>query len=730
MEPRKPRARVSAQQIYRLLFEQSPDGILLADERGHYRKANARACEMLGYSREEILKLSHRDLEVREDSEKGSILLETPQTEVLLRHKDGRLIPVELSRRKLPGESLARFMRPIAGRNLLDGTPVRSVAVEELRESEEKYRGLVDNAKDGITIVQEGAVKFVNPELARMRGEPLENILGVNFLTFVHPDETAKLEDRYRRRIAGKPVPATYETKLLRNDGTAVDVEISAGVITYQGRPADQIVVRDITERKQSEMALRESESRFRELWGAVVEGIVIHDNGQVLEVNDAMCQMFKTTREQMIGKSLFDFAATEAHDRLRGLLASGLVEHVELPGVRADGTKLILEVFPKQILYHGKFVRMVAVRDITERKRAEDALSQSEERYRRLVDAVTDYIYSVVVEDGRAVDTSHGEGCVAVTGYSSEEHAADPYLWYRMVVQEDKSKVDEFSKKLLANQDVSAIEHRIIRKDCIVRWVRNTPVLHRSENGKLLSYDGMIQDITERKRAEEELQQSRNLLQTVLDTIPARVFWKDRDLTFLGCNQSFALDSGLSSPREIVGKNDYQMGWREQADLYRTDDRQVMESGEPKLDYEEPQTTPDGRHIWLRTSKVPLREADGAIRGVLGTYEDISERKQAEKVLKASEERMRAIVEGTPNLFFYTQDEQNNITYVSPTVVHITGYPVDVWLKSKDWFVTDAPMNQLARETTRAHLRGELTEGPTPIEMRHADGQNKYPAD
>lgn len=99
--------------------------------------------------------------------------------------------------------------------------------------------------------------------------------------------------------------------------------------------------------------------------------------------------------------------------------------------------------------------------------------------------------------------------------------------------------------------------------------------------------------DITERKRAEEALRQSRNLLQTVLDTIPTRVFWKDRDSRYLGCNRAFALDAGVGSPDEMVGQDDYQIGWREQADLYRNDDKQILESGNPKIDYEEPQTRP-----------------------------------------------------------------------------------------------------------------------------------------
>jgi len=155
--------------------------------------------------------------------------------------------------------------------------------------------------------------------------------------------------------------------------------------------------------------------------------------------------------------------------------------------------------------------------------------------------------------------------------------------------------------------------------------------------------------DIVERKLAEEalaknhrelqetaqRLEQSRNMLQLVMESIPVRVFWKDRDLRYLGCNTLFARDAGLSQPEQLLGQDDFAMGWREQAELYRADDRQVMESGRPKMNIVEPQTTPTGAKIWLKTSKVPLQMPDGEVFGILGVYEDITERKRTEEALE-----------------------------------------------------------------------------------------------
>jgi PAS domain S-box-containing protein len=130
-------------------------------------------------------------------------------------------------------------------------------------------------------------------------------------------------------------------------------------------------------------------------------------------------------------------------------------------------------------------------------------------------------------------------------------------------------------------------------------------------------------------RESEARLGDANRMLHAVLDATPVRFFWKDLDLRYLGCNTNFAKDAGFENPSQLLGRDDFAMGWLDQAKLYRADDWAVIKSGESKLNYEEPQTTPDGKTIWLRTSKIPLRTAEGEIFGVLGTYEDITDYKR-----------------------------------------------------------------------------------------------------
>jgi diguanylate cyclase (GGDEF)-like protein/PAS domain S-box-containing protein len=167
-----------------------------------------------------------------------------------------------------------------------------------------------------------------------------------------------------------------------------------------------------------------------------------------------------------------------------------------------------------------------------------------------------------------------------------------------------------------------------------------------------------------------EQLLLTQSLLRTVIDTVPLRVFWKDRESRYLGCNAAFAQDAGQLNSGALIGKDDYQLSWREQAELYQADDRSVMTARQGKLNYEEPQNTPEGQTIWIRTSKVPLLDSAGEVSGVLGVYDDITVLKEYQDKLKL----MSGVFENTLESIMIT-NAGHELIEVNDAFTKVTGY-------------------------------------------------------
>ena len=183
--------------------------------------------------------------------------------------------------------------------------------------------------------------------------------------------------------------------------------------------------------------------------------------------------------------------------------------------------------------------------------------------------------------------------------------------------------------------------------------------VAHSSPEGEVEHFSLVARDIREARQMQADLRQardelgqivaertaeldeSRQMLQLILDNIPQRVFWKDHNLRYLGANRPFLQDSGLERIDQLIGKEDYDLSWKELAELYRADDRQVLQSRQPKINYEEPLPPQDGEDHWVRTSKIPLSSSQGEIFGILGTYEDITLIKRAQEMLKQKNEEL-----------------------------------------------------------------------------------------
>ncbi|OGP70365.1 MAG: hypothetical protein A2Y80_01400, partial [Deltaproteobacteria bacterium RBG_13_58_19] len=437
--------------------------------------------------------------------------------------------------------------------------------------------------------------------------------------------------------------------KYRKKDGAVIEVEIASHGLTFNGKKARLVLATDITERRQDEAALRK-EKNFS---NAIIDSLpgvfyMFGEQTNFIRWNKRLEEVGGYSDVEMGTLKPTAFFTGEDQEliarKINEALATGEAE-AEAFLVTKSGEKIpylfrgLRTVVDDQLYILGLGI------DITARRQAEEALKESEERYRRITGAVTDYIYTVTVEDGRAVRTEHSPPCVAVTGYTSEEFAADPFLWVNMVLEEDKELVRRQAASLLAGEDPGPNEHRLRRKDGMVRWVSNVPVLHRDSSGKLISYDGLISDITARKQVEEALREEekkyRSLyqeFQAILNTIPDTLCLISPDLKIVWGNEATALDIYQSSLSDILGQNCYFLRHDGSEPCKDCPVIRCFHSG--KLETEEVSSL--GR-IWeLRA--VPLYDDQGELRGAIEVARNISERKQAEEERRKLEEQMRHV--------------------------------------------------------------------------------------
>ncbi len=271
---------------------------------------------------------------------------------------------------------------------------------------------------------------------------------------------------------------------------------------------------------------------------------------------------------------------------------------------------------------------------------RAEEALRESDDRYRRLTEAITDYIYSVTIQDGRPVETIHGPACVAVTGYTPEDFRVNPYLWIQMVHEEDRAVVQEQAERILSGQDVQPIEHRIFRKDGDMRWVRNTLVPHYDPHGRLLSYDGLVRDIHERKRVEQALRKSEARYRSVVEDQTELIcrFLPDGILTFV--NEAYCQYFG-KKPEELIGHRFMPLIPEEDQETVQKQFTSLSPEM-PVVTYEHRVVMPEGQIRWQQWSDRAIFDEQGRLVEFQAVGRDITERVQAEEALQRSSEEIK----------------------------------------------------------------------------------------
>lgn len=535
---------------------------------------------------------------------------------------------------------------------------------EELRIRKEFFGRMFTDAPVAMAIADlSGRYIYANPAMCRMLGYSEAELLQMTYRDVSYPDDVAENDKRRDDLINGHIESFEMEKRYVRKDGRAVWVLMVVSII--KGPDGKALVtlgqMLDIDRLKRTEAELRESEARLKEAQHMARIGSWKLDfaSGNLVWSNEVF-RLFEIDPTQFPATYAAFLDAIHPEDRdavdqaykrsLETREPYQITHHLRMNDGRI---KWVIEKCRTDFDAAGKPLRSVGtVQDITELKAAELALSRSNETYQSILSTTLDGFW-IVDPQGRFLDVNN-RYCEQ-SGYTREE-----LLGMRILDVEANEKPEETAAHIrhviATGSDRFETRHR--RKDGSLWDVEVSTASDLSGDGTLYVF---LRDITQRKQAEVALHESYDLLHTIIDTAPIRVFWKDRESRYLGGNMAFARDAGKVGPHELIGKTDDRMVWAAQADLYRSDDRQVMESGVPKLFYEEPQTTPDGSTIWLSTSKTPLRNRNNDIIGVLGIYQDITDSKNAEQALLASRQQLRELAAHHEQML---EDERKHIAH------------------------------------------------------------------
>jgi PAS domain S-box-containing protein len=372
------------------MFEQSPDGILIIDpETKRFLEFNTVAHQQLGYSREEFAQLCINDVEATETVEETTTRVASVMRdgkadfETLQRTRNGEIRNIHVTAQLLDFQGYPGYH--CVWRDITE----RKRAESASRENEARMRAITDSVKEAIIIIdQKGLVSYWNPAAVRLFGYTSDEVTGKNLHTLLTPQRYHQAFDtaftHYQLTGQGKALDATLELQARHKNGHEIFVELSLTALPEQNGWDTIGIIRDITERKKSQEALRESEERYRAIHDASFGGIVIHDQGIILDCNRGLSDLTGYSREELIGMDGLRLIAPDWRDVVRQHIQQRFEQAYDVEGLRKDGTIYPLYIRGTTIPYKGRMVRVTEFRDITERKNAEQALRESEAAVRK----------------------------------------------------------------------------------------------------------------------------------------------------------------------------------------------------------------------------------------------------------------------------------------------------------------------------------------------------------
>ena len=556
----------------------------------------------------------------------------------------------------------------------------RKRAEEALRQSEEYHRTLLDNAMEAIAVVDSsGTVLYESPSYKHVLGRNAEDQVGVSSWDLIHPDDLPNVAKVFEEMLRNPGSTAQAEVRSLHDDGSYRTLEVT-GRNLLDDPVVHGIVAnfRDVTERKQTEEALRTSERRFRRLAEDMNDGYCVLLGARIVFANSRVAEMFGYTPDEVIGKAIHELLppevvaglAEKSEKRRRGDAS----QQYEVTLVGKDGTTRPVEFGTSATEYDGEPAVSVLIRDITERKRAEALVLEAKERYERLTDNADEAIFRVDAEGGHVVYVN--AAAERIFGYSQAEWLGDPTLGFRIIhpdsIEKQRQIIEEIgtSKRTMKNEVLTWIAkdgRQVVMEYAII------PVI--DEHGEVACFESIGRDVTERRQAEEAVRHAHAELDQVFNTAASALRLVDKDFNMLRANESFHTLAGISAD-EAPGKKCYEVFPDAACHTDRCTLARIMR-GEEHVEYDAEKQRSDGSKVQCLLVATPYTGPDGELIGMVQSFADITERKLAEEALRDSEQKYRGMFDNMLDGFGYHE-----------VVLDRDGIPVDyVFLEVNDRF-------------------------------------------
>lgn len=665
---------------YRRLFEGMRDGYVRTNLDGKIQEFNTAYLKMNGYSEEELLSMAYKDLTPEKwRSMEGEIMekqtLANGYSELYekeYRRKDGTLVPVELRTYLERDED----NKPVGYWAIIRDISNRMGSEEALRSSELMCRQLAEQLLQGIVLIQETGIVFVNQAFADITGISIEEAPDMDMediWEMIHPDDRSLLIRGFADMFGDQEMPPSTEFRVIRKDGGVRWIEGYVSTIDFDGEVTIQAVMHDTTEKRQAEQDLRKSEQKYHMLFDTSMDGIAFTSmDGAYLEVNRAFSDMIGYSQEELFSMDYLQVTPERWREREQEIhetqvMQRGYSDEYEKEYRRKDGT--IIPAMVRTWLVrdeNGKPAHAIAtVRDITDRKRAEDELRESEETHRTLINSMQDLVLVYDEEDRHAQVYAGSEGML----YVSPEEFLTKRIVDVLPMHASKDYLEKV-RKVRATGNADTIDYWLEIGDK-TRWF--STILSRHEDGK--SVVAVVRDITERKRAELEIRNlqryNRGLIETSLD--PLMTF--DRKGIILDVNEATVRATGRSR-EELVG-TPFANHFTDPEKAHRGA-MTVFETGEVR-NYELVMNAQDGRETIVDCNASIYKDQKGQIAGAFAAARDITERKKDEEEIEKSAVKYRNLAEESMQGIAIFQD--GKYTYANPAFARIVGYTVDEML-------------------------------------------------